>query len=48
MRTVFLASTLFLHSCASLVTPDGVMIGQGVGDKADGTFVYVNWAIPQP
>ena len=30
------------------ITPDTLMIGQGVGDKADGTFVYVAWAIPQP
>ena len=41
---------LVVHcSCRSRdIVPDAIMVGQGVGEKADGTFVYVNWAIPQP
>lgn len=29
------------------VVPDSVMVGQGIGDT-DGTFLYVNFLIPQP
>ena len=25
-----------------------VVIGQGVGSKADGTYLYLTWSIPQP
>lgn len=30
------------------VVPDAFMIGQGVGSKADGTYLYLTWSIPQP
>lgn len=48
LSRLFAAILLVLASCVSTATPDSVMVGQGIGDKVDGTFLYLNWAIPQP
>jgi hypothetical protein len=50
MTRLFFLLTLgfFLASCATRdAVPDSFMVGQGVG-AGDGTYLYLQWAIPQP